>query len=131
MYLLDTHIFFWRAVEPGRLSEAQDRLLDRAEAAGEPVGVSAISLWELAMLARRGRIEPPKVMDLWLGEIESDPGIVVLPLTGRIAAEAAAMGAEVPNDPADRIIIATARCHGLPLLTADQRIRDAGVVAVI
>jgi PIN domain nuclease of toxin-antitoxin system len=131
MYLLDTHVFFWRVVEPARLSEAQNRLLDRAEEDGEPVALSAISLWELAMLAQRGRIETPKVIDLWLAEIESDTRVAVMPLTGRIAAEAVGMGPEVPNDPADRIIIATARCHGLPLLTADRRIREAGVVAVI
>jgi PIN domain nuclease of toxin-antitoxin system len=131
MYLLDTHVFLWWVVESSRLSETQNRLLDRAQEDGEAIALSAISLWELAMLAQRGRIEPPKVMDLWLGEIESDPRMVVLPLTGRIAAEAVGMGPEVSNDPADRIIIATARCHGLPLLTADRRIREAGVVAVI
>ena len=87
MYLLDTHVFFWWAAEPQRLSDAQTQLLDRVEIEGEAVGLSAISLWELAMLAQRGRIKPPKVMDLWLGEIESDPLVAVLPLTGRIAAE--------------------------------------------
>jgi PIN domain nuclease of toxin-antitoxin system len=131
MYLLDTHVFFWRVAEPSKLSETQNRLLDRAEEDGEAVGLSAISLWELAMHAQRGRIEPPKIMDLRLGDIESDPRVVILPLTGRIAAEAVGLAPEVPADPVDRIIIATARCHGLPLLTADRRIREAGVVAVI
>ncbi len=131
MYLLDTHVFFWWAAEPQRLSEPQALLLDHVEAAGESVALSAISLWDLAMLAHRGRIQPPKVIDLWLGEIESDPRIVILPLTGRIAAEAVGLVPEIPADPAERIIVATARCHGFPLLTADRRIRESGVVPVI
>ena len=83
------------------------------------------------MLAQRGRIQPPKVIDLWLAEIEADPDIAVIPLGGRIVTEAVQLGPGVPNDPADRIIIATARCHGFPLVTADKRIRDAGVVATV
>ena len=131
MYLLDTHVFFWRVAEPNRLTEAQGRVLDEAEASHDPVAISVISLWELAMLAQRGRIQPPKVIDLWLAEIEADPEIAVIPLSGRIVTEAVQLGPGVPNDPADRIIIATARCHGFPLVTADKRIRDAGVVATV
>jgi len=131
MYLLDTHVFFWRVVEPRKLSRAQDRALDAAELAGERIALSAISLWELAMLAQRNRIEPPRVMDLWLAEIESDPLVAVMPLTGRIASEAASLSSSFPGDPADRIIVATARCHGLAVVTADRRIRGAGIVAVV
>jgi PIN domain nuclease of toxin-antitoxin system len=131
VYLLDTHVFFWWVAEPNRLSQAQDRALDQAGSLGDPIAISAITLWELAMLAQRGRIQLPTVMDLWLAEIEGDPAIAMIPLSGRIVAEAIQLGPKVPNDPADRIIIATARCHGFPLVTADKRIRDAGVVAVV
>lgn len=131
MYLLDTHVFFWRVAEPDRLTQTQGRALDEAEASDEPVAISVITLWELAMLAHRGRIQPPKVIDLWLAEIEADPEIAVIPLSGRIVTEAVQLGPGVPNDPADRIIIATARCHGFPLVTADKRIRDAGVVVAV
>jgi PIN domain nuclease of toxin-antitoxin system len=131
VYLLDTHVFFWRVAEPHRLTQTQGRALDEAEASDDPVAISVITLWELAMLAHRGRIQPPKVIDLWLAEIEADPEIAVIPLSGRIVTEAVQLGPGVSNDPADRIIIATARCHGFPLVTGDKRIRDAGVVVAV
>ena len=83
------------------------------------------------MMADRGRIEPPMPVDLWLAEIEGDAGIDVLPVTGRIAHESVVLDSEFPKDPADRIIVATARCHGLQLLTADTRIRRWGGVAIL
>jgi PIN domain nuclease of toxin-antitoxin system len=55
----------------------------------------------------------------------------VLALDGRIAAESARLGPKMPTDPADQLIVASARVHGLRLLTADARIRDSGVVSVI
>ena len=55
----------------------------------------------------------------------------MLLLTGRIAAESTRLGSAFPNDPADQLIAATARCHGLMLLTADERIVESGVVAVL
>lgn len=83
------------------------------------------------MLAKRGRIELPGPMDIWLAELEADPAIAVFTITGRVAFEAVQLSSGFPADPADRIIAATAICHGLTLVTADRRIRDAGEVAVL
>jgi PIN domain nuclease of toxin-antitoxin system len=83
------------------------------------------------MLATRGRIELPGPLDIWLTELEGDPGIAVIPITARVAFEAVGLSSKFPADPADRIIAATAICHGLTLLTADRRMRDAGEVAVL
>jgi PIN domain nuclease of toxin-antitoxin system len=93
--------------------------------------ISAITLWELAMLGQRGRIEVTGPMDMWLTELERDPGVAVMPITSRIAFEAVHLSSGFPADPVDRIIAATALCHGLTLLTADRRIRDAGEVPVL
>ena len=83
------------------------------------------------MMAGRGLISLPMPADLWLGEIERDPGIVIMPLTARIASESVRLNSVFPKDPADRLIVATARCHGLQVVTADRRIRRWGGVAVL
>jgi len=104
--------------------------LQDLESRQKPVAISAITLWEIAMLAARGRIEMTGPADVWLEEIERHPLIEVLPLTARIAAESVRLGPDFHNDPADRIIVATARIHGLPLMTADERIRKWGKVPI-
>ena len=129
--LLDTHILIWWRWDPRRLTKVQAVTLRELEQLGQPAGLSAITLWELAKLAERGRQESPLPLDIWLEEIEEHPFLSVLPLTARIAAESVRLGEGFPKDPADQIIVATARCHGLRLLTADEQIRRWGKVPVI
>ncbi len=95
------------------------------------MSISSVSVWELALVAARGRIEVTGPLEVWLEEMVDNPLIVVLQITPRIAAEGAQLGSGFHSDPSDRIIVATARCHDLTLLTADQRIRDWGGVSVI
>jgi PIN domain nuclease of toxin-antitoxin system len=129
--LLDTHVVVWWYSDDAALPAAWAKLLTEAESRGERMGVAAISLWEIAMLADRGRLRLTTAVDAMLEEIESHPSLAVLPLTARIAAESLRLGSAFPRDPADRLIAATARSHGLRLVTADARIRDSGVVAVV
>jgi PIN domain nuclease of toxin-antitoxin system len=114
-----------------RLDRSQARRLQDLENRQQPVAISAITLWEIAMLAARGRIDFTEPPDIWLAELEGHPLIEVLPLTARIAAESVRLGPDFHNDPADQIIVATARLHGLPLMTADKRIRGWGKVAIL
>jgi PIN domain nuclease of toxin-antitoxin system len=114
------------AALPERFGEA----LDQIGAAGEQVGLSSISLWELAMLSSRDRIRLRGSLDTLLDDIELHPLVRVLPIDARIAAESTRLGDRYPRDPADRLIGATARRHGLRLMTADERIRRAGSVAL-
>jgi PIN domain nuclease of toxin-antitoxin system len=114
-----------------RLTKAQARVLDEVEAEGRPVGLSAISLRELAQMIHRGRAIVGMQLDAWLDSIDSHPLIATLPLTTKIAAESVRLGEDFPNDPADQIIVATARCHNLTLITADERIRKWGKVRVV
>ncbi|MEK7405879.1 MAG: type II toxin-antitoxin system VapC family toxin [Acidobacteriota bacterium] len=95
------------------------------------VALSAISLWELAKMFERGRLEIPAPLELWLEEVETHPLIKILPLTARIVAESIRLGRDFHNDPADQMIVATARCHGLRLVTADERIRRWGKVPLV
>ena len=75
-------------------------------------------------MAASGRIRVRGPFEEWLQAMAGHPLIDVLPITAEIAADAARIGQNAPTDPADRIIIATARCHNLTLLTSDQRIVD-------
>lgn len=129
--LLDTHILIWWRLNHRRLSAARNRILQGLEKRGEPAAVSAITLWELAKMAELGRLEVDAPLEEWLGSVENDPMISVLPLTARIAAESVRLGAGFLKDPADQLIVATARCHGLRLMTADERIRRWGKVPLV
>lgn len=129
--LLDTHVLLWWLADAGRLSPVQARALERAEAAKEPIAIAAITLWEIAKLAERGRIRFDQTVDVVLGEIEQHPALSVLPLDARIALESTRLGNRIPSDPADQLIVATARAHALRLVTADQRIRRSKSVSVI
>lgn len=129
--LLDTHILVWWRTEPGRLSRSQQRALRDREATGAAVHISAITLWELAKMVELRRLSIEDPLDIWLTEIESNPLLTVLPVSARIAAESVGLGPDFHRDPADQIIVATARCHGLRLLTADDRIRQWGKIMVV
>jgi PIN domain nuclease of toxin-antitoxin system len=129
--LLDTHMLVWSLLGEDRMSPAQRAELDRAEANQEVLAIAAISLWEIAMLASRGRLTLRGSVDVMLSEIELHPRFEILPLTARIALESTRLGPSFPRDPADQLIGATCRVHGLTLVTADERIRDSSVVAVI
>ena len=130
-FLLDTHILLWWRTEFHRLSKAQARVLEGLEEQGQPVGLSAISLREFAMMMHRRRISVEMPLDTWMDSIEFHPLITILPLTTKIAAESVRLGDDFPRDPADQIIVATARCHGLTLITSDARIRKWGRVNLV
>jgi PIN domain nuclease of toxin-antitoxin system len=130
-FLLDTHIVIWWLFgETQRLSKQQSRVLASLEQSAEPAAISAITLWELAMLRERGRVRVKKSLDDLLGDIGSHSLIRILPLSCAIAAESVRLG-DFHRDPADQIIVATARCHDLTLVTADDRIRGWGKVRVL
>ncbi len=129
-HLLDTHVVIWWLSADRKLPKDHARLIDRSERSGTALAVSAISLWEIAKLGERGRLGRPEDVSELLERLEAYPLVEILPLTRVVAIESTLLGARFPNDPGDQIIAATARCHGLTLLTADQRIIDSGVVAV-
>ena len=129
--LVDTHILIWWRTNPGRLSKPQIQTLSELDRDRQPLSISAITLRELAVLGQRGRLQIATPWDAWLDEVSSSPLIDVLPLTAAIAAESVRLGPDFPRDPADQIIVATARCHGLRLMTADESIRRWGKVLLI
>ena len=130
-FLLDTHILVWWRLDSKQLSRAQAQVLDDLEERGHPAGLSAISLRELAKMIQAGRLTVGVSLESWLEGIASHTLLTIFPLTPEIAADSVRLGAEFPRDPADQIIAATARHHGLKLLTSDDRIRKSGKVAVV
>ena len=127
--LLDTHVLVWWLLDDRSLPRRHERALEEAEEEGWNLHVSAITLWEIALLADRGRVRLPVAVDPFLARLESRLGLEILPLTARIAVEGQRLGPTFPRDQADRIIAATARCHGLTLLTADEAIVKSRAVA--
>jgi PIN domain nuclease of toxin-antitoxin system len=131
-YLLDTNVALWWFTNSERsLNKAQRTLLERAEKRLEKLGLSVITLWEIAKLVEHKRITLKGSVDTLLESLEDHDLIQILPLTARLIIESTRLGTEFHKDPSDQLIVATARVHGLTLLTADERIIDSGCVNCI
>ena len=128
--MLDTHILVRWLGDPKRLSRDQARILNEVIRRRETVGISAITLLEVAILSRDGPLRMKLSMDDVFGELEASPVFRILQLTIEIAKEVSALGAAL-RDPADRVIVATARVHGLRLLTSDRRIIESNFVSAV
>ncbi len=125
MIVIDTHVVVWWTIgNPSQLSIAARRSLIDADV----VAFSAVSLWEIGVLARRGRIDL-KAHD-WLQKVTEVDSFVVLPVTLDVAVRAAELH-ETLRDPIDCLIAATALAHNAALITKDDRIRTSGVVETI
>ncbi len=119
--ILDTHTLLWMDRDDPVLGAQARRQIEIAWRAGA-VAVSAISFWEVAMLAERGRVVLPVPVDRWRADW-LQAGLVEIPLDGRIAL----LSCQLENfhrDPADRFIVATAIDRKAPIMTADQKILD-------
>lgn len=119
--LLDTHVLVWLTTEPTKLSKKARSAIRRASRAGG-IGISAISLWELAWLATHGRLQLTGTVEAYLEEISSR--VAVLPITTKVAALANQFSTGYSSDPCDRIIGAAALADGMVLVTKDAKIRD-------
>jgi PIN domain nuclease of toxin-antitoxin system len=120
MILLDTHIWVWWIHQDEHLSLQHLQWLKENEPHG--LGVSVISCWEVAKLVERNRLMLPCPIAEWFDLALAYPGIQLVDLTPRIALESTQLPESFHRDPADQLIVATARVHGCPLLTADARI---------
>jgi len=120
MIVLDTHIWVWWVHGDKRLTDAQVGAIKTNES-GE-IGVSAISFWEVAKLVERRRLELPCALDEWMGQALIYPGLRIIHLTPEIVIESCRLPGEFHRDPADQIIVATARIHGCSLVTSDKKL---------
>lgn len=118
--LIDTHIWIWLMEGIEELAVEQVSRLDRAARLGS-LFVSAISTWEVATLAAKGRIVLSVPLGEWMRKALSQSGLQLLPLTPEVSVESVQLTG-FHGDPADRILVATARLEDLTLATRDRRI---------
>jgi PIN domain nuclease of toxin-antitoxin system len=120
MIVLDTHIGVWWVHGGERLTRSQTQIIQAHEV--NTIGVSAISVWEVAKLVECGRLELPCPLREWFDAALGYPGIRLIDLTPAIAIASTQLPGEFHRDPADQIIVATARLHNCPLVSSDRRI---------
>ena len=119
-FLLDTNVWLFGYLEPEVLPEAIQTILDKREV---QLGVSAISVWEAAKKHQIGKLDLKQELNVWLkGALAAH--IHLLPLTPEIIADAMALPDFPVRDPADELIVATARVHKLTLLTTDTKLKN-------
>lgn len=121
--VLDTHVWLWFASgERDQMSSTAIQEIEEGSQTGE-ILVSAISVWEVAMLEARGRISLARTVEDWIRAALRGTGIRLLDLSPEIAIESTRLPGSLHRDPADRILVASARVMGGRLAT-----RDAGLL---
>jgi PIN domain nuclease of toxin-antitoxin system len=121
LILLDTHVLVWLIQGDAKLGRQAYAILDEA-VADQQLTICAITPWEVSMLADKGRLKLGMPTARWVAEALSIPGLTLLPLEPLVAVAAAELPGDLHGDPADRLIIATARHLSCPIATADRAI---------
>lgn len=127
--LLDTHVWIWLMNDGPQAIQAA--ALSRIEDSRTPLYVAAISAWEAAMLEAKGRIRLPVDCLEWIHRALNAPRLSLLALTPGIAVASTRLPGDVHGDPADRILLATAREHNLVLVTRDERLLAYGTTGYV
>jgi PIN domain nuclease of toxin-antitoxin system len=125
--LLDTHIWIWSDLEPGRLSADIHSALSSLK---NELWLSPVSIWEVTVLLRKKRISLPAEFLRWLQESVQALRLREAALTWRVTAELQTLAIGY-DDPADRLLVATARVFNMTLVTADQRLIEAPRLKVL
>ena len=123
MIVLDTHCWLWWLHETLKLSTMARKAIDQAE---KPSGikVSSISVWEIALKNRIGKLVLPFEIHEWYRKASVYPHITIEPLSPQDAIDSTLLPGEFHRDPADRMIVAMARRYGAALVTSDEKIRS-------
>ncbi len=129
MIVLDTHALVWWVADPAQIPAKSRRLVERAAEQTGSLVVSCISVWEIAMLVARRRLELTISVETWLAAVQSLPSLSFVPVDNSIAVRAVALSSFPHKDPADRFIVATALEAGATLVTADRRLRGYKQIA--
>ncbi len=122
MIVLDTHTLVWWITDDPTLSKAARAAIEKEQPDGNII-VSSISAWEISMLVARGRLVLSMDVDSWLSTVAQVDAVRFLPLEVDVATKSVVLPGEFHNDPADRMIVATARKLAVPLVTKDEKIR--------
>jgi PIN domain nuclease of toxin-antitoxin system len=120
--LLDTHAWVWWVTEDRRLSPRARRSIERGRTTGD-LQLSLISIWEVAKKVEKGQLVLDRPVDEWVDLAASRPGLQVVEMTRPILVESCRLPPPFHGDPADQIIVATARDREAVVVTKDERIR--------
>jgi PIN domain nuclease of toxin-antitoxin system len=126
LVLLDTHILIHAA--DGSISAARRAILNDSR---NSLYYSSISLWEIAKLSELGRIKPAEGLQMFLDKLYHHPLYNNLELTPEVLVEATRISPEMHRDPADQLIVASARRLSAKLMTDDEKIQKCGLVKTI
>ncbi len=119
MILLDTHAWIWWATGSPQLSPKASKAIRAADG----IYVNAMSCWEVAMLVAKRRLELDRDVEVWVDQALKLPKIQLIPLAPALAVKSTRLESEFHGDPVDRILVATAKEYGCPILSKDKRIR--------
>ena len=125
--LIDTHIWIWWVEGAPDLAVKDRDMLDALPEQYRP-HLSAISLWELSILIQKRRYTPAGDLAEWLSLAAGPAAVKIEPISLSVARQLLEIPSSFHSDPADRIIVATARALGVPIFTYDKRIRQSGLV---
>ena len=125
-WLLDTHVWLWLMEGDRRLGRSKSLPMLKQAALDDALRVAPISIWEIGMLEARGRIRLNTECLQWVNSALDAPGIELVPFGPDIAVLASRLPGSLHGDPADRILIATARQLDLTLVTADRQLKAYG-----
>jgi len=120
--LLDTHTWVWWVTEDRRLSATSRRAIDRSRASGS-LALSLMSVWEVAKKVEKAQLVLDRPLDAWVDEAVARPGLQLVELTRPVLLESCRLPGPFHGDPADQIIVATARDREAVIVTKDDRIR--------
>lgn len=121
-FLLDTHYWLWfQSANTDELSATDRRHLDALQMT-KRLHISAISILELARLVSAGKLDLGMTIERFIEEATAEGNLTLLPLSPQILIESTRLPGDIHRDPSDRLLIATAREHGLTLITRDKDI---------
>ena len=122
--LLDTHIFIWLLTGDSNLKKENLSLIEDCINNGFRLCLSAISIWEIAMLEKKKRIVLSLPVTKWINKALDKSSAKVIDLSVDIVVDSCNLPGAFHSDPADRLIVATSRVCNIPLVTQDSKILD-------
>lgn len=130
MILLDTQVIIWWLDNPKKIPVKVQKVIEKEKTQGI-LAISSISIWEIYLKIKKGKLKLISDVDSWLEKIENLPFINFIPVNNKIAAKSVNLPGKFHDDPADRIIVATARETGAVLITSDEKIRKYSEVQTL